>query len=85
MIVSGPRLTLTNTGRRFAATRRLRHAIKSADRLLGDGKLQGETSMFYSAMCEARSSPQRSRRTTLTILTTLRSLAGIHYVSPGPS
>jgi hypothetical protein len=78
-------LTLTNIGRRFAATTRLRHAIKSADRLLGNGKLGDETPMFYAAVCEARSSPQRSRRTTLTILTTLRSLTGIHYVSPGPS
>jgi hypothetical protein len=83
MIVSSPRLTLTNIGR-FAATTRLRRAIKSAHRLLRNGQLEGETPMFYAAVCEARSSPQRSRRTTLTILTTLRGFTGIPYVSPDP-
>jgi hypothetical protein len=33
--VSGPRLTLTDIGRRFAGSARLRHKIKRADRLLG--------------------------------------------------
>jgi hypothetical protein len=49
--VSGPRLTLTDIGRRFATTTRLRHAIKRADRLLGNSKLQSETPQFYAALC----------------------------------
>ena len=45
--VSGPRLTLTDIGRRFQSRASLRHGIKRADRLLGNGKLQGETRTFY--------------------------------------
>jgi hypothetical protein len=40
--VIGPRLTLTDIGRRFAAQTRLRHSIKRADRLLGNLKLQAQ-------------------------------------------
>jgi len=49
--VSGPRLTLTDIGRRFQSKTSLRHGIKRADRLLGNGKLQGETRTFYAALC----------------------------------
>ena len=38
--VSGPRLTLTEIGRRFGGGSDLRHRIKRADRLLGNGHLQ---------------------------------------------
>ena len=37
--VSGPRLTLTDIGRRFGGGTELRHRIKRADRLLGNGHL----------------------------------------------
>jgi hypothetical protein len=49
--VSGPRLTLTDIGRRFESKTSLRHGIKRADRLLGNGKLQGERRTFYAALC----------------------------------
>jgi hypothetical protein len=49
--VSGPRLTLTDIGRRFAGGTALRHAIKRADRLLGNGKLQREVVTCYKALC----------------------------------
>ena len=49
--VSGPRLTLTDIGRRFASKASLRHGIKRADRLLGNGKLHGERRTFYAALC----------------------------------
>jgi len=49
--VAGPRLTLTDIGRRFMSTGDLRHSIKRADRLLGNAKLQGEVRTFYSALC----------------------------------
>ncbi len=50
--VSGPRLTLTDIGRRFQSKTSLRHGIKRADRLLGNTKLQGETRTFYAALCQ---------------------------------
>ena len=34
--VGGPRLSLTDVGRRFGGTARLRHKIQRADRLLGN-------------------------------------------------
>ena len=49
--VSGPRLTLTDIGRRFAGPARLRHKIKRADRLLGNTRLQGEARAVYAALC----------------------------------
>ena len=49
--VSGPRLTLTDIGRRFAGSARLRHKIKRADRLLGNTRLQGEARAVYAALC----------------------------------
>jgi len=51
--VSGPRLTLTDIGRRFTAQTRLRHSIKRADRLLGNRKLQTPTRTFDAALCQA--------------------------------
>ena len=45
--VSGPRLTLTDIGRRFESKTSLRHGIKRADRLLGNGKLQGVSGVNY--------------------------------------
>jgi hypothetical protein len=50
--VAGPRLTLTDIGRRFTSTTKLRHSIKRADRLLGNAKLQGEARTFYAALCQ---------------------------------
>lgn len=49
--VSGPRLTLTDVGRRFESQTSLRLGIKRADRLLGNGKLQGERRTFHAALC----------------------------------
>jgi len=40
--VSGPRLSLTDVGRRLEGTARLRHKIKRSDRLLGNRQLQRE-------------------------------------------
>jgi hypothetical protein len=41
--VSGPRLTLTDIGRRFGGGTDLRHRIKRADRLLGNRHLQHDS------------------------------------------
>ena len=49
--VSGPRLSLTDVGRRFAGAGRLRHKIKRADRLLGNRHLQHEARSIYAALC----------------------------------
>ncbi|MGB5831102.1 MAG: hypothetical protein WBG92_03825 [Thiohalocapsa sp.] len=49
--VSGPRLTLTDIGRRFNSQTSLRHCIKRADRLPGNSKLQGERRTFYAPLC----------------------------------
>jgi hypothetical protein len=49
--VSGPRLSLTDVGRRLEGTVRLRHKIKRADRLLGNHHLQGEARSIYAALC----------------------------------
>lgn len=49
--IRGPRLTLTDIGRRLAGTARLRHKIKRADRLLGNTRLQGEARSVYGALC----------------------------------
>lgn len=49
--VRGPALSLTDLGRRFAGTARLRHKIKRADRLLGNRHLQGEARSIYAALC----------------------------------
>ena len=43
----GPRLTLTDLGRRFVGTGRLRYKIKRADRLLGNTRWQGEARSVY--------------------------------------
>jgi hypothetical protein len=48
--VSGPRLTLTEIGRRFGGGSQLRHRIKRADRLLGNGHLQREAKGIYMAL-----------------------------------
>lgn len=50
--ISGPRLTLTDIGRRFTGAARLRHKIKRADRLLGNTRLQGEARSVYAALCQ---------------------------------
>jgi hypothetical protein len=48
--VSGPRLTLTEIGRRFGGATLLRHRIKRADRLLGNVHLQRDARRIYSAL-----------------------------------
>jgi hypothetical protein len=48
--VSGPRLTLTEIGRRFGGTAPLRHRIKRADRLLGNVHLQRDAKRIYAAL-----------------------------------
>jgi hypothetical protein len=48
--VSGPRLTLTEIGRRFGGRADLRHRIKRADRLLGNRHLQRDSREIYSAL-----------------------------------
>ena len=60
--VRGPRLTLTAIGRRFQSKTSLRHGIKRADRLLGNGKLQGETRTFYAALCRVLLAQTREAR-----------------------
>ena len=49
--VSGPALSLTDVGRRFAGEALLRHKIKRADRLLGNRRLQQEARSVYAALC----------------------------------
>jgi hypothetical protein len=48
--VSGPRLTLTEIGRRFASASALRHRIKRADRLLANRHLQRDAKGIYGAL-----------------------------------
>jgi hypothetical protein len=49
--IAGPRLTLTDVGRRFGGGGLLRHKIKRADRLLGNTRLQNEAGSIYAALC----------------------------------
>jgi hypothetical protein len=46
----GPALSLTDLGRRFTGPAALRHKIKRADRLLGNGHLQQEAGSIYGAL-----------------------------------
>jgi hypothetical protein len=48
--VCGPRLTLTDIGRRFGGEASLRNKIKRSDRLLGNGHLQGQARTIYGAL-----------------------------------
>ncbi len=48
--VSGPRLTLTEIGRRFGGESHLRHRIKRADRLLGNAHLRRDAKHIYTAL-----------------------------------
>ncbi|ESQ16460.1 MAG: IS4 family transposase [Thiohalocapsa sp. PB-PSB1] len=48
--VSGPRLTLTEIGRRFGGGGALRHRIKRADRLLGNKHLQADAKGIYGSL-----------------------------------
>ena len=48
--VCGPRLTLTDIGRRFGGGASLRNKIKRADRLLGNRHLQGQARTIYAAL-----------------------------------
>ncbi len=48
--VGGPRLTLTDIGRRFGGGASLRNKIKRADRLLGNRHLQGQARAIYAAL-----------------------------------
>ena len=48
--VSGPRLTLTEIGRRFGGGGALRHRIKRADRLLGNTKFQADAKGIYGSL-----------------------------------
>ena len=48
--VSGPRLTLTEIGRRFGGGSHLRHRIKRADRLLGNAHLRRDAKRIYAAL-----------------------------------
>lgn len=50
--VCGPRLTLTDIGRRFSGGATLRNRIKRADRLLGNTHLQGQARMIYTALAQ---------------------------------
>jgi hypothetical protein len=50
--VSGPRLTLTEIGRRFGGGSDLRHRIKRADRLLGNRHLQRDAKGIYGALAQ---------------------------------
>jgi len=48
--VGGPRLTLTDIGRRFAGGALLRNGIKRADRLLGNRHLQRDARSIYGSL-----------------------------------
>jgi hypothetical protein len=48
--VTGPRLTLTEIGRRFGGGPHLRHRIKRADRLLGNAHLCRDAKRIYAAL-----------------------------------
>jgi hypothetical protein len=48
--VSGPRLTLTDIGRRFGGEASLRNKIKRSDRLLGNRHLQAQARSIYAAL-----------------------------------
>lgn len=48
--VGGPRLTLTDIGRRFGGEASLRNRIKRSDRLLGNRHLQGQARTIYAAL-----------------------------------
>jgi hypothetical protein len=48
--VRGPRLTLTDIGRRFDGAASLRHRIKRADRLLGNRHLQVQARSLYATL-----------------------------------
>ena len=48
--VCGPRLTLTDIGRRFGGEASLRNRIKRSDRLLGNRHLQGQARTIYAAL-----------------------------------
>ncbi|MGD8275965.1 MAG: IS4 family transposase [Thiohalocapsa sp.] len=48
--VTGPRLTLTEIGRRFGGSSHLRHRIKRADRLLGNAHLRRDAKRIYAAL-----------------------------------
>ena len=48
--VTGPRLTLTEIGRRFGGGSHLRHRIKRADRLLGNAHLRRDAKRIYAAL-----------------------------------
>jgi hypothetical protein len=50
--VSGPRLTLTEIGRRFGGGSDLRHRIKRADRLLGNAHLQRDAQGISAALAK---------------------------------
>ena len=50
--IVGPRLTLTDVGRRFGGDASLRHKIKRADRLLGNTHLHREAGSIYTAMTQ---------------------------------
>lgn len=48
--VCGPRLTLTDIGRRFGGEASLRNRIKRSDRLLGNRHLQGQARTIYAVL-----------------------------------
>jgi hypothetical protein len=48
--VSGPRLTLTEIGRRFGGGSDLRHRLKRADRLLANRHLRRDAKQIYAAL-----------------------------------
>ena len=50
--IAGPRLTLTDVGRRFGGNASLRHKIKRADRLLGNTHLHRDAGAIYTAMSQ---------------------------------
>jgi hypothetical protein len=50
--VTGPRLRLTEIGRRFGGSSHLRHRIKRADRLLGNAHLRRDAKRIYAALAQ---------------------------------
>ena len=59
--VSGPRLTLTDIGRRFAGGALLRNGIKRADRLLGNRHLQRDARSIDGSLADLRLAKLPSR------------------------
>jgi len=69
--VSGPRLTLTEIGRRFGGGSDLRHRIKRTDRLLDNRHLQRDSCAIYAALARMLLTLEDCRTTIAELLDAL--------------